>query len=311
MKSAVIGANSFIGNYLVSHLKKNNAEEVISLAISNVQSEYHNPADDEMDICRGEQVRDMLEKISPDRVFFLNAVESVSYAKKNPKELLSSHVIGLLNILEAVRSINVNIPVLVAGYADECDFTGWSSFTAGKTEGGSSQNMVTAARSCQNMMSDIYIRAYDMKIMTVLMSNNIGPGQSVKSLVSDICRQIAQIEAGKREGEITADNLDIAADFIDVRDTVRALDMLCSDKFSGIYHIGSGKSRTIRELADMLKSRTNIDFRIAMHKDERKMDNMPKVEADMSQIHSAVGWKPEISVEKTVSDMYEYWKEQI
>ena len=58
--------------------------------------------------------------------------------------------------------------------------------------------------------------------------NHIGPRQQPSFATSSFARQIAEIEAGRREPVMLVGNLDSRRDLTDVRDTVRAYDALAS-----------------------------------------------------------------------------------
>ena len=60
-------------------------------------------------------------------------------------------------------------------------------------------NIYAATKVCQNMIASIYTQAYDMQLMMVRAFNHIGPCQSPIFVISDFCKQVAEIEAGKKE----------------------------------------------------------------------------------------------------------------
>jgi hypothetical protein len=39
--------------------------------------------------------------------------------------------------------------------------------------------------------------------------------------------------------------------------------------------------------------------------------DVPIIEPDISKTYNATGWKPEISLDRTISDMLAYWREHI
>ena len=91
------------------------------------------------------------------------------------------------------------------------------------------------------MIGKIYADAYGMDIIRVRAFNHIAPGQAPIFVVSDFCKQVAEIEAGIREPVISVGNLSAKRDFTDVRDVVRAYRLLMENGRPGeLYNVGSG-----------------------------------------------------------------------
>ena len=94
-------------------------------------------------------------------------------------------------------------------------------------------NPYAITKLAQNLFGELYAKAYDMHIMMVRAFNHIGPGQLPQFVVSDFCKQVAEISAGVREPVMRVGNLTAARDFTDVRDVVRAYSLLIEHGRSG------------------------------------------------------------------------------
>ena len=66
------------------------------------------------------------------------------------------------------------------------------------------------------MIGSIYAKAYDLELIMVRAFNHIGPLQSPIFVVSDFCKQVAEIELGKRQPVMYVGNLSAKRDFTDV-----------------------------------------------------------------------------------------------
>src|SRR6201999_3195326 len=70
----------------------------------------------------------------------------------------------------------------------------------------------------------------------------IGPGQSSRFSIASFSHQIAQIMLNRREGTIEVGALNATRDLTDVRDTVRAYDLMLHRAGNGqIYNVGSNR----------------------------------------------------------------------
>jgi GDP-4-dehydro-6-deoxy-D-mannose reductase len=139
--------------------------------------------------------------------------------------------------------------------------------------------------------------------------NHIGPYQAPCFVVSDFCKQAAEIEAGLKEPVIWTGNLEAKRDFTDVRDIVRAYVLLAQSGQAGeTYNVGSGRAVRIGDILNMVLS--YVETKISVKEDSKKLRplDVPVIEADISKIQRATGWKPEIRLEQTVSETLEAWR---
>ena len=131
-------------------------------------------------------------------------------------------------------------------------------------------------------------------------------------VISDFCKQIAEIEKGLRPPEISTGNLSAKRDFTDVRDIVRAYRLLGEKGISGkTYNVGRGRAVSIEYILDTAMGLSEISIVHSTDPNRLRASDIPVIEPDVSEILSDTGWKAEISVEKTVSDTLDYWRKKI
>jgi GDP-4-dehydro-6-deoxy-D-mannose reductase len=142
--------------------------------------------------------------------------------------------------------------------------------------------------------------------------NHIGPRQEASFVAAAFARQIAEIEAGRVEPVIKVGNLDARRDLTDVRDTVRAYQAITERGVPGrIYNVCSGRAYRIGDLLDHLVSLARIRVRVAVDPDKLRPSDVPVLTGDGSRIAADLGWRPEIPIERTLSDLLEYWRERV
>jgi GDP-4-dehydro-6-deoxy-D-mannose reductase len=131
-------------------------------------------------------------------------------------------------------------------------------------------------------------------------------------VTSDFAKQIAEIEAGKKEPVIMVGNLEAQRDFSDVRDIARAYLLAMEKCESGeVYNICSGKAIKIKGLLDMLLKQT--DAKIETRQDPTKLrpSDVMVLQGSAEKFMQATGWMPEIPFEQTVSDLLEFWRDKM
>ena len=170
-------------------------------------------------------------------------------------------------------------------------------------------NIYAATKACQNMIGSIYSKAYDMDLMMVRAFNHIGPGQASLFVVSDFCRQVAEIEKGIREPVIKVGNLAAKRDFTDVRDVVRAYVKLVQVGEAGeTYNVGSGNAQEIRQILNKVVAMSDREIRVETDPNKIRPVDVPIIEADITKLNTLTGWKPVIPVDQTIRETLNYWR---
>lgn len=309
MKSLIIGADSFAGKYLTDYLIE--CKQTV-IKTSLIASEMKNSEMDNIiniDIRDEKGLIDIITSQKPDSIFCLAVVDSISYAWKHPDEVIDIHVKGALSLFEAVRKVDYRIPILVIGSGEEYGFLGYDVLPMNERDKLKPQNIYGASKVCQNLLAQLYCRAYEMNILIARSFNEIGPGQIKRYVLSDLCYQIVQMEKGKQEPILHVGNINVARDFTDIRDTVEAyVEIMNKGRASEVYNVGSGKSHKIREVIDIILKLTDIKPIIRIEEDRIRINDIPILEADISKIKQEIGWYPKFSLNTTIKDMIDYWR---
>ena len=308
MKSLIIGADSFAGKYLTDYLLECGQTVVkTSLIASRMRNSEMDIID--FDIRNEKCIIDIISTQKPDAIFCLAVVDSISYAWKHPDEVIDIHVKVALSLFEAVRKVDYRIPILVIGSGEEYGFLGYDVLPMNEQDKLNPQNIYGASKVCQNLLAQLYCRAYKMNILIARSFNEIGPGQTKQYVLSNLCYQITQMEKGKQEPVLHVGNINVARDFTDIRDTIKAyVDIMSKGQASEVYNVGSGKSRKIKEVIDILLNLTDIKPVIKIEEDRMRINDIPILEADISKIKQELGWYPKYSLNKTIQDMINYWR---
>lgn len=141
--------------------------------------------------------------------------------------------------------------------------------------------------------------------------NHIGPRQDPLFATSSFARQVAEIEAHRREPEIAVGNLDARRDMTDVRDTVRAYTVILEHGQPGRpYNVCSGRAIAVREVLDLMVARARVPVRVRIEPARYRPNDLPIVLGDPRRIRDEMGWAPRIPLEQTVDDLLEYWRSQ-
>lgn len=307
-KALVTGINGFAGTHL-NNLLTQKGYDVYGI----VKPDGKNTSDDHffpVDIQDFEGVKEVLEKISPDKVYHLAALTSPGKSFQNPSETVTTNISGQLNILEAIRQLDLmETKVLVVSSAEIYGSAEEHELPLNENSPLRPLSPYAVSKVAQDFLGYQYNHAHNIKTVIVRPFNNIGPYQAPMFVISSFAKQIAEIEKGVKDAVMKVGNLDSRRDFTDVRDMVRAYEMLMNDgRYGTPYNIGSGKSYKIGEILEMFLSLS--DAKIIVEKDPSLMrpGDIPELRCDYDKLHKTTGWKPEISIEQSLKNTLDYWR---
>ncbi|MDE7311949.1 MAG: GDP-mannose 4,6-dehydratase [Eubacterium sp.] len=316
MKSLIIGGSGFVGAYLARHLRELGHKAAVT-KMPQEQAPFLE-ADAcgmdilDLDILEYDAVVDLINKTNPDFIFHLAAQSSVAVSWKNPCLTADVNIKGSIHVLEAVRRQEKKSRILLVGSGEEYGAILPDEIPVREGHMVKPGNIYAATKACQNQIGAIYAQAYGMDAIMVRAFNHIGPHQASCFVVSDFCRQAAEIEAGLKEPVIWTGNLEAKRDFTDVRDIVRAYALLAQRGQAGeTYNVGSGHAARIGDILKLVLERTAAE--ICVKEDPAKIRplDVPVIEADITKLKRLTGWEPKISLEQTVSETLDAWRTEV
>lgn len=317
MKSLIIGGAGFVGAYLIRHLRIDLGQDVVVTKMPHEEIKVDGVNMDEiqivdLNILDKDAIVETFKSVHPDYIFHLAAQSSVAVSWKNPALTIDVNVKGGVNVLEALRELGYKPRVLLIGSGEE-----YGHILPNETpikEGNVSRpgNIYAATKACQNMLGKIYADAYGLDVMMVRAFNHIGPNQTPIFVVADFCKQVAEIEAGLKEPVMKVGNLSAKRDFTDVRDVVRAYGLLMKNGQAGeTYNIGSGHAIAIDDILKMIVANSSADISVEVDPAKLRPVDVPIIEADITKVSEATGWKREIELEQTIKETLDYWRKCI
>lgn len=311
-RSLIIGAAGFVGAYLIDSIAENQNMSIYATKLPNEKVNRDNVTVVDLDIMDKEAIVALLFEVRPDYIYHLAAQSSVGVAWKNPALTIDVNIKGSINVMDAVRELYYKPKVLLIGSGEEYGYIKPEEIPINEENRVRPGNIYAATKACQNMIGHIYAKAYDMELYMVRAFNHIGPGQAPLFVVSDFCKQVAEIEKGLREPVIYVGNLDSRRDFTDVRDVVRAYTALIEVGVSGeTYNVGSGNALCIRDILQTIITMSAVKIDVQIDPNKLRPIDVMTIEADTHKIHELTGWKPMISISQTIEETLNYWRAQV
>lgn len=250
--------------------------------------------------------------IEPQEVVHLAGVTFVPSAIQNPRLTYEVNFLGTLNLLEALRKAGFTGRMLFVSSADPYGIVPLDQLPIQEDRVLAPRNPYAVSKAAAEALCFQWSVTSKFEILIARPFNHIGPGQSEQFVISDFSKQIAQIAAGKRSPEIYVGNIDISRDFSDVRDVLRAYDMILRHgKNSQVYNVCSGKEYVIRDLLNSLLEISGVHAEVINDATRWRASDQPRVLGSAEKIKSVTNWQPIYKINETLLEIYQYWEKKI
>jgi GDPmannose 4,6-dehydratase len=325
-KALITGITGMVGSHLADFLIENTNIEVHGLCrwrspIDNIEHliDRANKKDRLVfhygDITDYISLENIFNSNSFDYVFHLAAQSFPKTSFSSPNDTYITNIIGTQNILQAIRRQKKTNPWIhvcssseVFGRVskdkvpinEECSFHPASPYAISKVG--------------TDLIARFHAEAYEQNIITTRMFTHSGPRRGDVFVESSFAKQIAMIEADKIDPEISVGNLESLRTYADVRDAVKAYYMLLTvNPIRGeYYNIGGTHTCKVEDMLNYLLSLSKVNnIKIKVDPDRLRPVDADLQVPDASKFIAHTGWNAEISFEKTMQYLLDYWRHKV
>ena len=316
MRVLVTGSAGFIGSHLLEFLYRGErASEIYgfdwarhqseTLALPGVKLLNH-------DIRDNEAVNSVIREVKPQRVYHLAAQSLPTLSWKEPVLTAETNITGTIHLFEAILKYCPESRVLVACSSAEYGYTPEDRMPLTEEHPLKPLHPYGVSKVAQDMLAYQYFTNFGVNAVRVRIFNTTGPGKT-NDVCSDFVRRIVQIEKSFSPPVLKVGNIDTKRDISDVRDCVRGLHSALEMGEDGeVYNLCGGKAYLI---SDLLESMLELSLVKNIHVECDESLLRPSDEAiilgDNSKLRQQTGWQPEIPIEKTLRDTFEYWRAKL
>lgn len=313
MRALVTGAEGFLGSTLVDLLLAEHIEVYGTVYGTTENIARHiidrdNFTAIDCDLRLPKQVARAVDMAKPEYIFHLASQSYPTVSWSAPKETLETNIIGTFNLLDCLRKKNMRYKVImtsssaVYGVRDEQPIK--------EIDPRNATNFYAASKIAMEELAKVFKAAYGMAITTVRPFNMTGP-RKTGDACSDFVRQVVKLEqsVSKYSNIIEVGNLSTTRDITDGRDAARALLTLSQlGTSSGIYNLCSGQGFKMKDvLRKILKISGHEGLDYIQDPARMRPTDDPVFIGDNTRLR-ALGWEPKISLDQTIRDMLDYWR---
>ncbi|MEJ9227125.1 NAD-dependent epimerase/dehydratase family protein [Priestia aryabhattai] len=288
----ITGANGYTGSHACDYFSKKGFNVVGVTRNSYFEGEAQREV---CNLTNKESVTKLIRKIKPEYLLHLAGKNHVGDSWITPTSFLEANLMSTIYLLEALRQENVACKVLIAGSALQFNPTDMSTLN----------HPYSLSKTFQSLAAQSWVALYNMDIIIAKPSNLIGPGPS-NGVCSIFAKKIVDMENERSAKVLMVNNLKAQRDFLDVRDAVKAYEIIFKKGISGeIYDITSGLSHSLEEIVTELKTLTPLNFEIKSESNallEEKFEIPPLKMLEL-------GWRPSISLSTSLKDTITYYRQ--
>jgi len=318
MKILITGIAGFVGSHFTEFFLKKKSVEVYGIERWKASTENIEHLVDkirfygECDINDIVSMQDILKRVRPDYIIHLAAQSFVPTSWTAPAETLKTNMIGQVNLFEALRSLDLNPRVIVAGSSEEYGYVKKNEIPIKETHQLRPLSPYAVSKVGQDFLGYQYYKSYGLKVIRTRAFNHTGPRRGEHFVCSNFAKQIALIEKKKKAPTIYVGNLEAKRDFTDVRDMVRAYWLIMKKgKLGEVYNIASGKAFSMKEVLDILLSLSTAKIKIKRDPSRMRPSDVPILLGDYTKMRKLTGYRPVIPFRQTLEDLLNYWRAKV
>lgn len=315
-RALITGITGFAGSHLAELLLKEHFD-VYGTTRPRSKTEHIDHIQDKLrlydaDLVDSHSINTVLNDVKPEYIFHLAAQAFVPSSWSSPATTMEANVIGTIHLFEAVRRAKIEPVIQIACSSEEYGLVHKNETPIKETNELRPLSTYAVSKVAMDYLGYQYFKSYGMKIIRTRGFNHTGPRQGDVYVCSTFAKQIALIEAGKRDPVLKVGNLDSYRDFTDVRDMVRAYALSMDACEPGVeYNICSETTWQIKKVLDLLMSMSKVKVTTQEDPERMRPSDVELLLGDSSKFREKTGWKAEIPFEKTMEDLLNYWRERV
>lgn len=313
MKCLITGINGSGASYLSEFLTSLRDVEVHGITrwhtdrTSNLSQIEHKLKLFECDLTDLSSIIRTLEESKPDVIFHMASHANVRLCFINPISIFNNNVNGTLNLLEAIRILNIKPVVHFCGTSEVYGQVKVEDTPIKETQKIDPVNVYAISKLAQEKLCKSYWLSYKIPVIITRSFTYINPRRP-DIFSSAFARQVVEIEYGLRE-KMTYGNLDSTRTIIDVRDIMEAYWVAVNKCDPGEeYNIGGTNYLTVGDFLEKLVSHAKCNIPREQDPNLLRPVDVTMQIPDTRKFISKTGWNPRYSLDDSIDFLLKHYR---
>lgn len=291
-KLLITGASGFSGRHACKHFLEAGFEVIaVTRRVLSTEEGIHI---EYCDLTNKDAVESLIKRTKPQYVLHLAGQTHAGDSWLNPISSLEINAMSTAYLIDALRKETPTCQIVIVGSTLQFDLTAISTLS----------HPYSLSKTLQVVIAQSWAALYNMHIIIAKPSNLIGPGFS-KGVCSIFAQKVVEMEKQQAAKVLEVHNLNAQRDFLDVRDAVRAYEVLLTKGLPGeIYEVTSGKNCSLAEIIEVFKALTSIEMDVKSERSDPINQPMEMIPSKLINL----GWKPRISLESSLRDILAFYR---
>jgi len=254
-----------------------------------------------LDLQNRQSVLALIDQLRPDEIYHLAAPSSVAMSFKEPADTIYSIALTTVNLLDAVRNVDKNIPCFIAS---STEMFGNCPIPATVNTPHNPKSPYGIGKSCAHYQARHYREAYGLFACSGILSNFESPLRPQNYVTSKIVNTACKIALGSANS-IELGNLEVRRDWGSALDFMTAARLSLQETEPDDYLIATGVTSSLKDFLSITFSCLDLDYRdylISKNSLMRPLD-IKQTLCDPSETKSKLGWEISKSLHHVIADM--------
>ena len=250
-------------------------------------------------------IQDVLTNFKPDVIIHLAAQTSVAYSFTHTTEIFNVNFLGVVNMAEAARRVLPKLKRFIFSGSVEAYGIQTKFPTKEDVDLRAASPYGVAKIAAEKFLKYLY-QAYGFPAIIFRNANSYGRQHNHQFVIESMIYQMYNGKSPIKLGDPTP-----------VRDFIFEPDLLAAYKIAALsnnkkiigesINVGTGKSISIRQLAEKIRKITGYKGKIQWHSFPKRALEIPKLEVDNSKAKRLLKWKPAVTLDKGLKITASYY----
>ena len=254
----------------------------------------------------------ILSEVQPDEIYNLAAMSHVRISFDMPSFTIQTNALGVLNILEAYRTICPDAKFYQASssemFGNSVDDDGIQRLTTPMTP--------VSPYGCAKVMGFNLVRhyrhAYGLHACNGILFNHESPRRGSNFVTNKVVKGAVSIKKELQE-KLELGNMDSYRDWGHSKDYVRAMHMILNHHTPDEFIVATGETHSVRDLCEVVFSKLGMNYEKYVVQNSKYMrpEELKYLKGDASKARDILGWEPEYTFEIMLEEMIEKWMKEL